>query len=86
MDPRKGLGQLFGFRDIINAVQTADAGVDSAVEVQMFHGLAQENGCDRGNAAILLRCLRQHFRRLVHADHLVSPQGQFTGEGAGAAG
>ena len=86
MDPLEGPGQLFGVGDVVDAVQAAHAGVDGAIEVQLLHALAQENGLDGGNAPVFLRRLGQHLRGLVRADHLVAPQGQLPSEGAGAAG
>ena len=86
MDPLKGPPQLFWVGDIVDAVQTAHAGVDGAVQVQLIHALAQKNGGDPLRIPVLFRGLGQHVRGEVHPDHLISPQGQLAGEGAGAAG
>ena len=88
VDPLKGLLQLFGVGDIVHAVQAADAGIDGAVQVQLLHGLTQENGRDDvlPQVPVLLRRLSEHLRGQVHPDHLIATQGQLSGEGAGAAG
>ena len=44
MHPLKGPGQGLGPGDVVDAVQTADAGVDGAVEIQLLHGLVEEDG------------------------------------------
>ena len=86
VDPLKGPPQLFRVGDIVDAVQTAHAGVDGAIQVQLIHALAQKNGGDPLRIPVLFCGLGQHVGGEVHPDHLISPQGQLAGEGAGAAG
>ena len=86
MYPAKGPLQLFGVGDVVDAVQTAHAGINGAVQVQPLHGLAQKDGLDGGGPPVFLCRLGQHLRGQVHPDHFIPPPGQFQSEGAGAAG
>ena len=84
--PPEGPGQLFGAGDVVDAVQAAHAGVDSAVEIQLLHGLMQKDRLDGACAPAFLRRLGQHLLGQVGADHLIAPLRQDTGQAPGAAG
>ena len=86
MHPPEGPGQLFGAGDVVDAVQAAHAGVDSAVEIQLLHGLMQKDRLDGACAPAFLRRLGQHLLGQVGADHLIAPLRQDTGQAPGAAG
>ena len=72
MDTRKSPLECSGPRDVIYAVQTADAGVNGAVQIQLLHALAQEDGrLFHVQVTALFGRNRQHLRGLVHTDHLI---------------
>ena len=73
-------------RDIVDAVQTTDAGVDGPVKIQLLHGLVEEDGLLTLDGPSLFRRHGQHLLRLVHADHLIAPLRQPAGQASGPAG
>ena len=78
MHPIKRPAQIGRAGYIVDAVQTADTGVDGAVQIQLLHGLLEK---DRGFSPYLSALFRshgQHILRLIHADHLVTPFRQQT--------
>ena len=86
VNPLKGPLQGLGPGDVVDAVQAADAGVDGAVEIQLLHGLVEEDGRNLPRAPALLRRHGQHLLRPVGPDHLIAPLRQFLRQAAGAAG
>lgn len=72
-------------RQIVDAVEAADRGVDAVKQSQLRHRLAQKQrrGIERGE--LLLR-LREHFGRVVDASDRVAASGEEHGHRARAAG
>ena len=72
--------------DVVQAIQAGDAGVDGAEQVQLVHGLVQEDGRLAVQVKGLFLGLREHLDGQVGADHGVACLRQETGQGAGPAG
>ena len=80
----KGGLQCFRLGDVVYAVQTAQARVYRAVQVQLFHTLIEQQRT-RLTVQRVLQRLHEHFRRCVRADHIIAALGEDTGQTARAA-
>ena len=85
MQPLKGPLHVGGGGEVVEAVQAADGRVHSAVQIQLGHGLVQEDGGDARYAAAFHHGGGQHFLGGVRTDHLIAPAGEQPGHGAGTA-
>ena len=70
---------------VIDAVQTAQAGIHCTIQVECFHTLVEEQR-PRFAVHCILHGLHQHFRRSICSDHLVAPLSQYPRQAACAAG
>ena len=85
-DPLEGFPQLVRPGHMVHAVQQAHTGVHRAVQVQVLHGLAEEDGRLPLPFQGLFRRNGQHLRGKIHPDQLIAPPGQQKGHGPRAAG
>lgn len=63
--------QCFRLGDVVYAVQTAQARVYRAVQIQLFHTLIEQQRT-RLTVQRVLQRLHEHFRRCVRADHIIA--------------
>ena len=73
-------------RQVVETVQTAHRRVHRTVQVQLRHGLVQEDRRHTRRLPALAHSRRQHILAAVHADDLVTPLRQQPAHGPGAAG
>ena len=85
MQAGKGALHIARSRQVIDAVEAADGGVDRFKQPQLRHRLAQKQrrGIERGE--LLLR-LREHFGGIVDARDRIAAAGEERGHRARAAG
>ena len=76
--------QCFRLSDVVYAVQTAQARVYRAVQVQLFHALIEQQWTRLAVQRVLQR-LHEHFRRCVRADHIIAALRQNARQTAGSA-
>ena len=86
MQPPERAAHVGGVSEIVQAVQTADGGIHGAVQIQLRHGLMQENGRHALYGAALAHGRSQHLLGAVHTDKLIPAPRQQPRHGAGAAG
>ena len=76
----KGGLQCFRLGNVVYAVQTAQARVYRAVQVQLFHALIEQQ-----RTRLAVQRLHEHFRRCVRADHIIAALRQNARQTAGSA-
>ena len=76
--------QCFRLSDVVYAVQTAQARVYRAVQVQLLHTLIEQQWTWLAVQRVLQR-LHEHFRRCVRADHIIAALRQNACQTAGSA-
>ena len=80
----KGGLQCFRLGDVVYAVQTAQARVYRAVQVQLFHTLIEQQRTRLAVQRVLQR-LHEHFRRCIRANHIIAALRQNARQTAGSA-
>ena len=80
----KGGLQCFRLSDVVYAVQTAQARVYRAVQIQLLHTLIEQQRT-RLTVQRVLQRLHEHFRRCIRADHIIAALRQNARQTAGSA-